>query len=356
MASRSRRFIAVLFALAVLCVDGFGETAQPPVTDAVFLIGDAGLRGATDQVLAALHDEVAGASAALGPGHVSVVFLGDNIYERGLPDEDGTASFKSAFARLEAQVKSANVNPGVRVYFVPGNHDWDDQGARGLARIRRQTRELGRFGGNVAMLPGNGCPGPSVRTAGARLQIIFLDTQWWLHRFERPSAGDCAPGTEKGVTTAIGQALSSAGERLSIVVAHHPLISGGPHGTDRRPRANEQDQDSARNRHMRTELIRALEASKPMAWVSGHEHTLEVLEGVGARYLLVSGAGNYGHTDPATPDPKRGEWLFPSVRWEPTGGYMRLDIPAAGAPKVSVITVDRNKARKTVFSKVLTSP
>jgi hypothetical protein len=35
---------------------------------------------------------------------------------------------------------------------------------------------------------------------------------------------------------------------------------------------------------------------------------------------------------------------------------MRLDIPAVGAPSVAVITVDKNKKRKTAFSRVLTSP
>jgi hypothetical protein len=355
MSSRTRPFV-VLFALAISCLTGLGEPAQPAVTDSVFLVGDAGLRGAKDEVLAALHEDVAGASAALGQGHVAVIFLGDNIYDNGLPDENGTTAFKSALARLAAQVHSANVNPGVMVYFVPGNHDWDHQGRQGLARIKRQTLELAKFGSNVAMLPGNGCPGPAVRPAGARLQIVFLDTQWWLHHFTRPTAADCKQGTEKDVTEEIANVLSNAGGRLSIVVAHHPLISGGPHGTERKPRTDEQDQDDATNLHMRTAILSALKTAPPLAWASGHEHTLEVLQGGGASFLLVSGAGNLGHTDAATPDPKRGTWLFPSTTFEPTGGYMRLDVPAAGAPSVFVITVDKKKARKTVFSRVLASP
>lgn len=356
MSFRMRPLVAALFLLAVPCLSALGQPAQPVVTDSVFLVGDAGLRGANDKVLAALHDDIAAASAALGTGHVAAVFLGDNIYDKGLPDENGTSAFKTALARLSAQVQSANVNSGVMVYFVPGNHDWDHQGKRGLARIRRQTLELGKFGGNVEMLPGNGCPGPSVRAIGSRLQIVFLDTQWWLHRFARPAAGDCTPGTEKDVTAAIEKALSNGGGRLSIVVAHHPLISGGPHGTDRKPHTNEQDQDNDKNLHMRTEIIKALQASPPIAWASGHEHTLEVLQGGGAPFLLVSGAGNLAHTDPTIPDPARGTWLFPSGKWQTTGGYMRLDVPAAGAPSVHVITVDKNKVRQTVFSWVLTSP
>ncbi len=356
MPPRVKPFAAILFALTALCPWAFAQPAQPGVTDSVFLIGDAGLRGAKDEVLAALRKEVANASAALGRGHVAVIFLGDNIYDKGLPDENGTPAFKSAFARLEAQVKSANVNPGVKVYFVPGNHDWDYQGNRGLARIRRQTLELRKLGRNIEMLPGNGCPGPAVRTAGHRLQILFLDTQWWLHAFARPKATDCAPGTEREVTAAIEKALSPAGGRLSIVVAHHPLISGGPHGNDRRPYTNAQDQDHDRNLYMRRAITRALEKTPPLAWVSGHEHTLEVLRGGGASYLLVSGAGNFGHTDTTFPDPARGKWLFPSRSWKPGGGYMRLDVPATGAPTVIVTTVDKRKARRTAFSRPLALP
>ncbi len=342
----------VTFDLPTPEIDPAAERVQ--ATDSVFLIGDAGERGADDQVLAALREEVTAVSASLGSGHVAVVFLGDNIYNDGLPDEN-TRDFGRALALLRAQVQSANVNPGVSVYFAPGNHDWDNKGREGLERIRRQTQELTRSGRpNVEMLPGNGCPGPVVRPAGDRLQIVFLDTQWWLHEFERPTAADCDPITEAGVTAAITNVLSNANGRLSIVVAHHPLISGGPHGTDRTP--DEQDQGDARNLHMRTAIIGAFQASPPLAWASGHEHTLEVLQGGGAQFLLVSGTGNFGHTDHTTPDRTRGTWLFPSSRVRLSGGYMRLDIPAEGTPSVSVITVDRNRTRRTVFSKVLNSP
>ena len=328
----------------------------PVPVDSVFLVGDAGDRGAKDEVLAALKDEVKGASAALGSGHVTVIFLGDNIYDEGLPDENGTPDFKKAFALLKAQVDSANVNSGVNVYFVPGNHDWNYQGTDGLARIRRQTRELRNIGSNVAMLPGDGCPGPSVKkTVGGRLQIVFLDTQWWLFdNSKRPAAAACSPGTETDVTAAIGKALADAGGMFSIFVAHHPLISGGPHGTDRFPHTSDQDQDNATNLHMRKAILGALKPSPPLAWASGHDHTLEVLQGGGAQFLLVSGAGNFSHTEFTTPDPARGTWLFPAKKSKVTGGYMRLDIPVAGAPSVAVITVDGNKKRTTVFSRVLT--
>lgn len=365
---RTKKNLPLLIAALVLASCA---TSQPPeptpapkaeriqATDSIFLIGDAGGRERGDQVLDALHDEVSAASANLGSGHVAVIFLGDNIYNDGLPPENDR-EFRQALARLQAQVQSANVNSGVSVYFVPGNHDWHNKGREGLERIRRQTEQLARFGTNVQMLPGNGCPGPVVRTAGDRLQIVFLDTQWWLHSpaFARPTAEDCNPNpvTEEGVTAAIRNVLSNADGRLSIVVAHHPLISGGPHGRDPRSRANEQDQNNDKNEHMRKEIIGALQASPPLAWASGHEHTLEVLQGGGASFLLVSGAGNFDRTDPTIPDPRRGNWLFPSSESDPPGGFMRLDIPAEGTPSVSVITVDRNRTRRTVFSRALGSP
>lgn len=348
MRTAARVLLAALFCFASVANPA---AADEPVVDRLFLIGDAGARDERDQVLKALHADVAESFQTMGKAHVAVIFLGDNVYPEGVPDEENTPAFRSAAIRLVAQVKSAEVNDDVAVYFVPGNHDWDRQGRRGLARVRRETRELAKFGDNVQMLPGNGCPGPEVCQLGARLQILFLDTQWWLHKFEKPS--DCAIGTREGVTAAIAAALQNAGERFTIVAAHHPLISGGPHGSHFFPFASEQDQHHAANEAMRTAITNSFGATRPLAWVSGHEHTLEVLRGEKTSYLLVSGAGNFNHTSTTVPDARRGTWLFPPARWQPRGGYMRLDFRASGAPELSVVTVDQNANRAIAFTLTL---
>jgi hypothetical protein len=332
--------LVLLFAAHIACA---------AVTDSVFLVGDAGLRGENDAVLRALRTDVTASSASLGPGHVTVIFLGDNVYDNGVPDEQDTRSFRAALKRLRGEVQNAAVNDGVRVFFVPGNHDWDKAGRRGLANIRRQAAELTTM--NVEMLPRQGCPGPEIQNAGERLQVLFLDTQWWLHKFDKPTT-TCTPGTKEGVATAIASALANAGGRMTIVVAHHPLTSAGPHGRDLESDATEQDQQNAANRAMRDAITRSFTAAPPLAWVSGHEHTLEVLKGTSARYFLVSGAGNAKHADVAIPDLARGDWLFAfPLRNQPrsNGGYMRLDVPDAGAPSVFVITVDPRGAKQTRF-------
>jgi hypothetical protein len=99
------------------------------------------------------------AHAAVAPERNVIVFLGDNVYDDGIP-EVGEAQFADARRRLEAQVHA--VPPGVRAIFIPGNHDWGHEGAYGLYSIRLQERLIANLaaGAIYGSCRGNGCPGP----------------------------------------------------------------------------------------------------------------------------------------------------------------------------------------------------
>ncbi|MBN2868210.1 MAG: metallophosphoesterase, partial [Flavobacteriaceae bacterium] len=60
------------------------------------------------------------------------VFLGDNIYPTGLPDEDDE-DYSEAKNNLQAQVNSLDGFEGEMV-FIPGNHDWYADGVKGVKR------------------------------------------------------------------------------------------------------------------------------------------------------------------------------------------------------------------------------
>jgi hypothetical protein len=285
----------------------------------VFLVGDAGLSG--NALLPLLAREIDARIAALGPARVAVIFLGDNEYPRG--------SARTTSPIVEAQVNAANRHPEMRVIFVPGNHDWAQGRSEGLTRVRNQERIVSRA--NVTMLPGGGCPGPVPVDLGARLRVVAVDTHWYLHEKEKPL--DCHPD---GSPAALTEVLNAGGARETIVVAHHPLRSGGSHGVG----SGRQDQGHRANRAMRDAFLRGIAAARtpPLAWVSGHEHTLEVQEGLGARFLLVSGAGKYNDTEPVERAAER-EWIFPrDTRWRPAdGGFLRLDVTRDGtAARVGV--------------------
>ncbi|MGH9335714.1 MAG: metallophosphoesterase family protein, partial [Vicinamibacteria bacterium] len=192
----------------------------------LFLIGDAGKpKAGGDPVLLALSERIQGT-----PGEAFVVFLGDNIYDYGLPAEDAEDR-KEMERRLLDQIQAVG-GTKARAIFVPGNHDWSNSGEGGLEAIRRQGEFIRQHGydGRVIMLPEKGCPGPSVFDVGERLRLIALDTEWWLHTRTKPGPDECAPGTEEAVVDALRENLARTGDRYAVVVAHHPLLSSASHG------------------------------------------------------------------------------------------------------------------------------
>lgn len=325
---------------------------------ALFLVGDAGAPRATEPLLEALRDEARERVDALGAGRVAIAFLGDNVYPAGLraADHPGRAADER---RLDAQLDIARKS-GARGVFVPGNHDWDDQRAGGWDAIKRQTRYVAARG--AVVLPPDGCPGPAVLALGDRLSLVALDTQWWMHDYAKPSdaAAGCAATDLPAIESAIAGALRDAGDRHAIVLAHHPLATGGPHGArfgwsehlfpirevDRRGwiplpvigsiwpvlrmlgRAG-QDLPHASYRALGASLERAFAAERPLALAAGHDHSLQLLRAGPARFQIVSGAGS----------PANVTWAHPvegSLFAAATPGWVRLDAYADGAVELAV--------------------
>jgi hypothetical protein len=272
------------------------QPAPAEIETTVFLIGDA---GEPDPREVGPPLDALAAHAAVAPERSIIVFLGDNIYPDGMPAE-GDVTWPDAVRRLAAQVRM--VPRGGRGIFVSGNHDWADSGPFGLESIRLQEREIARLadGRDVRLLPAAGCPGPASLDAG-RLRLVLLDTQWWLHDYiVRDSASACAHDTTADVTAALREQVRPAGtDRVVLVAAHHPLMTGGKHGgycsvtgPFHRFAGSSQDIISRRNRTMRDSLESAFAGQPPLAFVAGHDHNLQVLRGgSAAEYILVSGAG-----------------------------------------------------------------
>ena len=300
-------------------------------------------------------------SGGRNPASTAVVFLGDNIYPRGMPDST-ERSRQDAERRLDAQVAAAS--NASNVYFVPGNHDWAKHSDDGWDAIRRQGRYLTESGA-ARMLPEGGCPGPALVDLGPQLRLILLDTQWWLHAGPRPGPdSSCDAGTPASVVGAIERALQSAADRHLIVAGHHPLISSGPHGgrfgwldhlfplrfaaswawiplpvvgsvypVARVSGLFMQDSASSGYNDFRAALRTAFAQQPPLVYVAGHEHSLEVHDGPGAQYTLVSGAGSSGQTSALHP---REDTVFASS----VPGFMRIDVFRDRRVRLTVITVE----------------
>jgi hypothetical protein len=263
----------------------------------LILIGDAGTAG-NDATLADLGRWSAGLE-----DDTTVAFLGDNLYPSGLGEDDERGE-----GLLLRQLRATRA----KKIFVPGNHDWGDIWLDAETLAREERFIDGHTESPAALLPKGGCPGPALETLvapGAGLargiQLLAIDLDWWLiDADERP---DCAGiASEADFVQALGGALRANAGSHVVVVAHHPLRTGGPHGGYGRGFFTRplvtlagwfgiavHDLNASTYRRMIRTLRPALASQPPLVFAAGHDHGLQVIEGRDtAGTLVVSGAGS----------------------------------------------------------------
>ena len=281
------------------------------VESVVFLLGDAGLaRDESSPILARLQQDVEWWSQRVeNDSSVVVLVLGDNVYPVGLRPLDDPA-FASDTAVLMSQVRAvggpASRARGARAFFVAGNHDWGLRIHRTeFARIRAQDAFLDAVrnttGVQAALVPEAGTGGPHVLDLGRHLRILLLDSAWWLLGGNVPEKAEVLAGIE--------EALSNPGGREIMVAAHHPFTSAGPHGGQfslwtaagaryllYRSGAILQDITSDPYQALENGL-RGIFArhGPPLAFLGGHDHSLQVIAGVEPTdplFSLIAGSGS----------------------------------------------------------------
>ena len=337
----------------------------------VYLIGDAGAPDPRrEPVLQALSRELETRKTA----RRVVVFLGDNVYPRGMPDP-GRPGRAEAERRLRSQVEVVT-RAHASGYFVLGNHDWKGEGNRAAAARQQEWYIDSASAGSAALKPHGGCPGPSVVDVGQRLRLVLLDTEWWLQRRPWPPAPipGCSTSSESEIVDSLRQAVQSAAGRLVVVAAHHPLATGGVHGgyfgwkdhlfplrivvpglwlplpllgslypAARQHGISNEDTPSRAYQRLIAAFRRAFAGAKPALYAAGHEHNLQVIAEGTAQLELVSGAGIYGHSGRAVP-------VKGSLFARQASGFARLDVPSSGRARLAVLQVDERGESREVFS------
>ena len=288
--------------------ESLGE-APPPlagVEATLYLVGDAGQANpAREAVLSHLRSDIEAVTQRRPGSPIVVAFLGDNIYDVGAREEHRDEDF----AVLEVQADALGDSPAVQGIFVPGNHDWASGAGTTQAReaIHRQQEWLAEMSSthNVQLLPSDACPGPAALDLGSSLRLLSVDTEWLL----RLPDDDC--GGADAFYERLRAELEAHRDRRVVVVAHHPMATGGPHGGNvglfsRGPLVyylavksgvGVQDLASARYSNMLTRLRAVFRSSggEPFVFAAGHDHTLQVIRMAGPgepRYQLVSGSAS----------------------------------------------------------------
>lgn len=215
------------FLLSVCFAIPFIMQAQiDSINQRIFLIGDAGLlQGNSQPVLDWLTKNV-----NWNDEKNVALFLGDNIYPDGLPDE-GDAEYIYSKKVLDYQL---NIFKGkkAKAFFVPGNHDWKGGKIGGWERGMNQVNYINTLQApNIQALPLNGCPGPIPIELNEKVVLVMMNTQWFLHLHDKPGPESaCEARTIDEFTAELRQIVETHPNQLLVLVMHHPMYTNGVHG------------------------------------------------------------------------------------------------------------------------------
>ncbi|PQJ76319.1 metallophosphoesterase [Polaribacter glomeratus] len=156
----------------------------------------------------------------------TLIFLGDNVYETGIPKKKKSKKYKLAKRRLEAQTDVAEKFNGNSI-FIPGNHDWYN----GLDGLKREEELVEKALGKRSFFPQNGCPLESVDIS-KNIVLIIVDTHWYLTNWDNhPTINDnCEIKTRTKFFDEFESLIKKASGKTTIIAMHHPMFTNGSHG------------------------------------------------------------------------------------------------------------------------------
>ncbi|TDX86676.1 metallophosphoesterase [Epilithonimonas xixisoli] len=331
-----------------------------------YLVGDAGNLDQDEAFhnMNTLKDSLAKASA-----NSTLLFLGDNIYPVGMPKKDDK-NRPLAEKKMDNQI-SLSQNFRGKTIFIPGNHDWYNNGIKGLKREEDYVIE--KLNGKSAFSPRNGCP-IETRKINKKLTLILIDTEWVLADWSKnPGINEkCDLKTREDFYTEFEDQLNKNQNKTIVVATHHPLITHGSHGgfysweKQLFPLENKiplpilatginliratggithQDISNQNYKNLADRLKTLIGGRKNVVVVSGHDHNLQYIEQGDIRQI-VSGAGSKTESAQAV-----GNHDFSFGK----NGYAELKISKSGNAEVSFFSLNQEKSdllfRKTVLGK-----
>lgn len=316
------------------------------IVHSFYLIGDAGNSSMNrdSEALVGFKSELKGASQ-----NSTAIFLGDNIYEAGMPEKDHPER-KLAELRLDAQINSVKDFKG-RVIFIPGNHDWYS----GIKGLKRQEKYIEKAIGKNTFLPENGCPIKKVKI-DRDIVLLILDSQWYITNWDKhPTINDeCEFKTRTLFFDEVESQIKKARGKTTIIAVHNPVFTNGNHGgqysfkSHMKPLpilgslknlirktggvANVDDQ-SKLYLEFKKRLVTLAQENEKVVFVSGHDHNLQynIRDNLPQ---IVSGSGSK-----LTPTRLAQGGIFSYT----TPGYARLDVFKDGSSYVRLYSVADNK-------------
>lgn len=270
-----------------------------------YLIGDAGNAEINERSLPLdLFEEALNQASK----NSTAIFLGDNIYPIGMPKKDSPERPLAEY-RLKIQLNALKEFKGNSI-FIPGNHDWYNNGVKGL---KRQEKIVEKALGENSFLPKNGCGIDNVNI-NDNLILVTIDSKWFLTDWNNhPTINEnCTIRTRERFLDELSKIFKKNRFKNIIVAMHHPLYSNGPHGgsfsfkdhmtpfpilgtlkNTLRSHIGIQTDNFNKSYHdfiNKIQLV-AEDFKNNIVFVSGHEHNLQYIENNGFKQV-VSGSGS----------------------------------------------------------------
>ncbi|MEP2935470.1 MAG: metallophosphoesterase [Gilvibacter sp.] len=310
------------------------------IVHSFYLLGDAGNSpmGGSSQAIQSFKSQLDIASI-----NSTAIFLGDNIYEKGLPK---TNDPERALAqhRLTVQTDAVKNFKGDAI-FIPGNHDWYNDGVEGL---KRQEKFVEDALGKNTFLPENGCPIEKIHISDD-IELILIDSYWYITNWDKhPTINDdCDIKTRASFLDEFSSLIKKARGKTTIVAIHHPMYTNGPHGGQytfgshmkpipilgtlknilrKTSGVNNSDLQNKRYNELKKRLVTISQENKKVIFASGHEHSMQYIIEDNLRQI-VSGSGSK-----TTATRNVGGGQFSSG----TPGFARLDVFKDGSSYVRI--------------------
>ncbi|RDI57561.1 metallophosphoesterase [Flavobacterium glaciei] len=344
----------------------FGKDVKKPViinaTDSLqiahtfFLIGDAGNTNekTKQQKLGSLEERLKKASK-----NTTLLFLGDNIYPKGLPAAENTNERLLAESKLTNQLKLSKNFKGQTI-FIPGNHDWYS-GIKGLERQAKFVTEY--LNDKKSFLPRKSC-GIDDLEINNNLVLITIDSQWFLEDWDNSPTinDDCTIKTREAFFAELENLLIKNQEKAIVLALHHPLMSNGSHGGQfsvmkqlfpleqkiplpvlgsvanffrKTSGVSLTDIQNKQYTLFIKRLKTLLQSQDNVIVVSGHDHNLQYIEKENIKQI-ISGAGSKSEAAKA---------IYPNDFSYGRSGYATLAVYENGAAKVSFFGEENNKEK-----------
>lgn len=331
-----------------------------------YLIGDAG-NAKMDEPLhhfSLLKKELSKASK-----NSTILFLGDNIYDEGLPKENNPDR-KLAEHRLDAQMELLTNFKGQPI-FIPGNHDYYNDGIKGLEREAKYIKE--KLGDKNAFLPKNGCPLKKINLSDDTV-LIIIDSQWYLENWDRnPTMNDdCEIKSREQFFAEFQSLIKKSEEKTAIIAMHHPMYTNGIHGGQsslkdqfypahnkiplpilgsfanllrKTTGASPQDLQNPMYRKLKNRILTISKRNNKVIFVSGHEHSLQyIIED--NNHQIVSGSGSKAT---AVKSSNSSQFSYGGI------GYAKLVVYKNGASQVKFYSANATKEELLFATEIFSS-